>query len=75
MQTYLDAVVSATIHGSLFVHPAPHPTPPRHVQVENRLQIEGQRIPNLTHPQVPISNDEDAATVLSLVSQSSLERK
>jgi hypothetical protein len=35
--------------------------------VENRLQVEGQRIPNLTHADVPVSNDEDAATVLSLV--------
>jgi len=41
--------------------------PPTHPQVENRLQVEGQRIPNLTHPDVPVSNDEDAATVLSLV--------
>eukprot|EP00775_Hariotina_reticulata_P003461 gene3461-3732_t len=31
------------------------------------LQIEGQRIPNLTHPDVPESNDEDAATVLHLL--------
>lgn len=38
------------------------------LQVENRLQVEGQRIPNLTHPDVPVSNDEDAATVISLVS-------
>lgn len=54
------------------LHPVLHnpPHPPlthSHTQVENRLQLEGQRIPNLTHPEVPISNDEDAATVLSMV--------
>jgi seryl-tRNA synthetase len=37
------------------------------LQVENALQVEGQRIPNLTHPDVPIG-EEDNATVLSLVS-------
>lgn len=37
-------------------------------QVEVSLQAEGQRIPNLTHPAVPIGN-EDNATVLQMVGQ------
>jgi hypothetical protein len=35
-------------------------------QVENALQVEGQRIPNLTHPDVPAGGEENA-TVMSLV--------
>eukprot|EP00882_Tetradesmus_deserticola_P009526 GHRQ01010058.1.p1 GENE.GHRQ01010058.1~~GHRQ01010058.1.p1 ORF type:complete len:343 (+),score=64.45 GHRQ01010058.1:102-1031(+) len=38
------------------------------VQVENALQVEGQRIPNLTHPDVPTGGEENA-TVLSLVGE------
>ncbi|WIA23340.1 hypothetical protein OEZ85_000104 [Tetradesmus obliquus] len=38
------------------------------LQVENALQVEGQRIPNLTHPDVPIG-EEDNAAVLSLVGE------
>lgn len=33
------------------------------VQVEDALQREGQRIPNLTHPEVPIGGEEDAAVI------------
>lgn len=38
------------------------------VQVENALQLEGQRIPNMTHPDVP-AGDEDQATLLNMVRQ------
>ena len=34
--------------------------------LQNRLQTEGQRLPNLTHPAVP-EGDEDSATVLKTV--------
>jgi len=37
-------------------------------QTELSLQREGQRVPNLTHPAVPIGG-EDLATVLSLVGE------
>jgi hypothetical protein len=43
------------------------------LQVENALQVEGQRIPNLTHPDVPIG-EEDNATVLALVSAAAAGR-
>ncbi|KAF6255001.1 putative seryl-tRNA synthetase [Scenedesmus sp. NREL 46B-D3] len=37
-------------------------------QAENALQVEGQRIPNLTHPDVPTGGEENA-TVMSLVGE------
>ena len=37
------------------------PLPP--LQVEAALQREGQRVPNLTHPQVPIGGEEHAAVL------------
>lgn len=32
--------------------------------MEDRLQLEGQRIPNLTHPDVPVGSDEGIATLI-----------
>eukprot|EP00210_Caulerpa_lentillifera_P002936 g2803.t1 len=32
-------------------------------RIQNRLQIEGQRLPNLTHPDAPIGDEEDAVLV------------
>lgn len=40
----------------------------RLIQVEEALQREGQRVPNLTHPDAPIG-DEENATVLALVGE------
>jgi hypothetical protein len=34
-----------------------------HLQVEAALQVEGQRIPNLTHPDVPLGGEENAAII------------
>ncbi len=48
---------------------APRPTSiratvsPHHAQVEVSLQREGQRLPNLTHPAVPIGGEEHAAVL------------
>lgn len=33
------------------------------VEVENRLQTEGQKIPNLTHPDSPLGGEENAVIV------------
>ena len=35
--------------------------------LESQLQLEGQKIPNLTHPDVPLGNDEDLATLINEV--------
>eukprot|EP00878_Enallax_costatus_P002889 GHUV01003083.1.p1 GENE.GHUV01003083.1~~GHUV01003083.1.p1 ORF type:complete len:503 (+),score=138.63 GHUV01003083.1:661-2169(+) len=39
------------------------------VQVENALQVEGQRIPNLTHPDVPFGGEENATVLATVGSQ------
>lgn len=39
------------------------------VVLEMALQTEGQKIPNLTHPDVPVADNEDAATVVNEVGQ------
>lgn len=31
--------------------------------IENELQVEGQKIPNLTHPESPLGGEENAALV------------
>lgn len=33
------------------------------LQVENALQREGQRVPNLTHPAVPLGGEDNAAVL------------
>lgn len=39
---------------------------PGHAQVETQMQLEGQRVPNLTHPAAPVGGEENA-TVLTMV--------
>ena len=45
-----------------------HRLPTHHGQAELSLQREGQRIPNLTHPAVPIGGEE-LATILAMVGE------
>eukprot|EP01023_Acetabularia_acetabulum_P062614 TRINITY_DN7732_c0_g1_i5.p1 TRINITY_DN7732_c0_g1~~TRINITY_DN7732_c0_g1_i5.p1 ORF type:complete len:537 (-),score=82.05 TRINITY_DN7732_c0_g1_i5:194-1711(-) len=35
--------------------------------LESQLQVEGQKIPNLTHPQVPIATEEEGASMIQEV--------
>lgn len=36
-------------------------------QIEGKLQLEGQKIPNLTHPDVPVGDNEGLATLINEV--------
>ena len=38
-------------------------------QAENRLQVEAQKLPNLTHPDSPIGGEDEAAELQVIGSQ------